>query len=207
MTRKRIVIAVFALIGWALGAAFGAFVAPNADRYTVSANVVMLPAPDLTTVEASNFWDVLTRGQVSRTAAIIYNDYRWVPTAAEAAGVPQSDLTLYAAALPDTTMVDVTVTAGSSAAAEAALNSVLTTATEQVASVTAPYVAKVLWPPKDSAYPVPVPSRAQVMAAGAVAGILAGGTIGWYFERRRRQGRPAPDGTGEEVKDTARHRS
>ncbi len=206
MTRRRVVIAIFALIGAFLGAVFGVLAAPKADRYTVSAHVVLVPGPNLTTVDASDFWDVLTRGQVSRTAAIIYNDYRWIPSAAKAAGVPESELTLYAAALPDTTMVNVTVTAGSSAAAEAALNSVLTNATEQVASVTAPYTARVLWPPESSSYPVPVPSRVQVMAAGAMAGMLAGGSIAWYFERRRRRGLPAPDDTGEEIKDTARHR-
>lgn len=185
MTKRRVVIVVFALIGAVLGAAVGALMAPTAERYTVSADVALLPAPDLTTVEASDFWDVLTRGQVSRTAAVIYNDYRWIPSAAQAAEVPQSELTLYAAALPETTLLTVTVTANSGPAAETALNDVLINAAQEVASVTAPYVARVLWPPQNSASPVAVPGRAQVAAAGAVAGILAGGGIGWFVGRRR----------------------
>lgn len=192
MTKRRIVIVLFALIGAVFGAAVGAFVAPTAKRYTVSADVAMLPAPDLTTVEASDFWDVLTRGQVSRTAAVIYSDYRWIPSAAQAAGVPQSELTLYAAALPETTLLTVTVTANSGAAAETAINDILINAAQEVASVTAPYTARVLWPAQNSASPVAVPGRTQVAAAGAVAGLLGGGGIGWFVARRR-FGQPAGD--------------
>lgn len=185
MTKRRIIIVLFALVGAVLGAAVGVYMAPTAERYTVSADVAMLPASDLTTAESSSFWDVVTRGQITRTAAIIYNDYRWMPSAAEAAGVPQSELTLYAAALPETTMLKVTVTANSGPAAETALNDVLINAAAEVASVTAPFVAKVLWPPNNSASPVAVPGRTQVAAAGFVAGILGGGGIGWFYVRRR----------------------
>ncbi len=44
---------------------------------------------------------------------MLYNDPRWLPSAANAAKVPQSELALTAAALPDTTIVTVTVDAGS----------------------------------------------------------------------------------------------
>ncbi len=193
MTKRRVVIAVVALIGAFIGALLGAFVAPQASRYTASANVALLPGPDLTTVEASNFWEVLTRGQVTRTAAIVYNDPRWLPSAAKAANVPQSKLTLAAAALPETTMLAVTVTAASPAAAEAGLQDVLTTATSDVTSLAAPYLVKVLWPPAGSAVRVPAPSRPQVAAAGALGGLLVGGGIGWFVLRRR----PSPAALGE----------
>jgi hypothetical protein len=186
MTKRRtIVIVVFAVLGAALGAGVGALVAPTADRYTVSTNVAMLPASSLTTAEASSFWDVLTRGQVSRTAAIVYDDSRWLTSAAKAAGVQPSQLTLTAAALPETTIVAVTVTANTPGAAEAALSDVLTTAAPQVASVTAPFQASPLWPPKDSAHPIAVSSRTQVAGAGGLAGLLIGGGIGWLVSRRR----------------------
>jgi capsular polysaccharide biosynthesis protein len=208
MTKRRIIIvAAIALIGAVLGAGLGAIAAPTPDRYTVSANVVMVPPTDLTTAESSSFWDVLTGGQVTRTAAIVYDDARWLPSAAKAAGVPQSDLTVTAAALPDTTVATVTVTAGSSAAAEAALNDVLTTAAPEVAAVTAPFQAKVL-PTQGSAQPVYVPGRTQVAAAGALAGLLVGGSIGWFLVRRNRARATGLDEHADDVgEDGARHRS
>jgi capsular polysaccharide biosynthesis protein len=185
MTRFRIVIAVFALVGAVIGAGLGYLLAPEAHRYTASANVAVLPAANLTTEEASSFWDVLTRGQVGRTAAVLYDDPRWLPSAANAAKVPESELTLTAAALPETTMVSVTVTARSPAAAESALNDVLTTATGEVTSLTAPYAVKVIWPPKGSATPVPIAGRSQLAAAGALGGLLVGGALAWFGLRSR----------------------
>jgi hypothetical protein len=186
MTKRRIMIAVFALIGAVLGAGVGAVAAPGASRYVAEANVAFLPAPELTMVEASDFWEVLTRGQVTRTAAIVYGDPRWLPSAADAAKVSRDDLTLSAAALPETTILQVTVTAGSAEAAEAALNNVLTTATPDVSSLATPYFVKVMWPPQDSASPEPSPGRTQLAGAGALAGLLAGGGVGWFLSRRRR---------------------
>jgi hypothetical protein len=186
MTKPRIMIAVLALIGAVLGAGIGAVAAPGSSRYVAEANVAFLPAPELTMVEASDFWEVLTRGQVTRTAAIVYDDPRWLTSAANAAKIPRDDLTLNAAALPETTILTVTVSAGSAAAAEAALNNVLVTATPEVSALAEPYFVKVMWPPEGSASPEPTPGRMQVAAAGALAGLLAGGGIGWFLSRRRR---------------------
>ncbi|MGY4711960.1 hypothetical protein ACXDF8_20740 [Mycolicibacterium sp. CBM1] len=188
MTRQRVVIAVVALIGVLFGAAFGFALAPQPHRFQASAHVALLPAADLTTEEASAFWEVLTRGQVSRTAAVLYNDPRWLPSAANAAKVPESELALTAAALPDTTMMAVTVDAGSRAAAEKALTDVLTNATPEVTSLVAPFAVKVLWPPQGNATPVPGPGRMQIAAAGALGGLLIGGGVGWLLARSRRRG-------------------
>ncbi|MCX2932692.1 hypothetical protein ORI20_20680 [Mycobacterium sp. CVI_P3] len=185
MTKRRITIVVVAVIGAVLGAVLGVLAAPKPSRFVASANVAFLPGPDLTTVEASNFWEVLTRGQITRTAAIVYNDARWLTPAADAAKVPIGELTLMAAAVPETTMLTVTVTANSAAAAEAALNSVLVTATPEVSSLAAPYFVKVLWPPKNSAYPEATPGPMQVGAAGGLGGLLVGAGVGWFVARRR----------------------
>lgn len=185
MTRFRIFIVVAAFVGSLIGAGLGYLLAPEAHRYQASANVALLPAANLTTEEASSFWDVLTRGQISRTAAVLYEDPRWLPSAANAAKVPESELTVTSAALPETTMVSVTVTAGSPAAAEAALNDVLTTATAEVTSLTAPYAVKVIWPPKGSATPVPIAGRSQLAVAGALGGLLIGAAVAWFGLRSR----------------------
>lgn len=186
MTRHRVPISVLAVVGAVLGAGLGFLLAPHANRYTASANVALLPPPNLTTVDSSNFWEVLTRGQVSRTAAVVYDDPRWLTSAASAARVPQDELALTAAALPETTMVSITVQAGSPAAAEAALNDVLTNATPEVTSLTVPYVIRVVWPPENNAVRVALPGPSQVVAAGALGGLLIGGGIGWLLARRGR---------------------
>lgn len=206
MNKRRIVIAVFALAGALVGALLAAMVAPQSSRYTASANVALLPGPGLTTVEASDFWEVLTRGQVTRTAAIVYDDSRWLASAAETADVAQQDLTLTAAARPETTMIVVSVTAPSSAAAEAALNDVLTTATPEVSSLAAPYFVKVLWPQQGSAAPVGVPGRLQFAAAGALGGLLVGGSVGWFVMRRRRIGQVAEERANDTAEDEVRLR-
>lgn len=200
MSKNRIALIICALIGAVLGAGLGFMLAPNSHRYEVSAKVGLLPAANLTTEKASAFWEVLTRGQVTRTAAVVYRDNRWLPAAAQAAKVHSSELSLTAKALPETTFVEVTVEAGSAAAAESALTDVLTTATPEVTSVVIPYTMKILWPPPRSARVVPAPSSFQVASAGAIGGLFLGAGIGWFVGSRWRRddvvGVPA-DGVGE----------
>ena len=187
MTRHRITIAVFALVGAVIAAALGYLLTPQSQRYQASAHVALLPAPNLSADQSSAFWEVLTRGQVSRTAAVLYNDPRWLPSAANAAKAALGDLYMEAAALPDTTMVTITMSASSPEAAELALNDVLTTATPEVTSLSVPFTVKVLWPPKGSAVPLPSPGPTQFAAAGALAGLLIGGGLGWFVARSRRR--------------------
>lgn len=195
MTTKRIFIAIAALIGAVVGAAAGYFLAPSPHRYEASAKVALLPAANLTTAEASSFWEVLTRGQISRMAAVLYHDPRWLPAAANAAKVSQDELSVNAAAMPETTLVSVTVEADSKAAAEAALNSVLNSATPEVTALSSPYAVKVLWPPTGSAMQVPLPSGSQVAAAGALGGLFLGAGIGGLAFRSRRRPAVKPSST------------
>lgn len=192
MTKPRRLIAILAVVGALLGVALGAVVATGPSRYTASADVALLPAPNLTLVEASDFWEVLTSGQVTRTAAIVYGDPRWLTAAADAARVRRSDVSLTAAALPETTILTVTVSAGSAEAADAALNNVLTTATPEVTSLVAPFFVKVLWPPENSAWEKSAPGKTQMMLVGALGGLLIGSGVGWWLSRHRRDGTNSP---------------
>ncbi len=189
MTKRRLVVLLFAFAGAFIGAILGALATPQSSRYEAWVNVVLVPPPDMSSAEASSFWEVLTNGQISRTAAIIYYDDRWLPSAASTAKVPQSELTLAAYAQPETTLLTVVAEANSSAAAESALNDVLTTATPEVSSVLAPYFVKVLRPVHGGA--VPGPGKTQFAAAGAFGGLLVCGGLGWFLLLRpRSQGDP-----------------
>jgi len=186
MSKRRLIICAFALVGALIGVVLGVSAAPGNTRYQISANVALVPPPNLSTVEASGFWEVLTRGQVSRTAAILYSDPRWIPSAANAAKADPGDLYVEATALPETTMMTVSVSASSAQAAEAALNDILTTATPDVASLAAPYFVKVLWPQKGSAVVLPAPGKTTFGGAGFLGGLLVGGGIGVFAPRFRR---------------------
>ena len=203
MTKRRLIICAFALMGALVGGVLGVMVAPDGTRYKISTNVALVPPPNLSTTESSGLWEVLTGGQINRNAAIVYADPRWSPSAANAAKVPQGDLVLTAAALPETTLLIITATASSAAGAEAALNDLPTTATPEVASLAAPYFVKVIWPPKGSAVALPSSDPTQMGGAGALGGLLLGGGIGVLGLRWRRGpgnlgGFPA-EGIGEAV--------
>jgi len=83
---------------------------------------------------------VLTKGQATRTAAIVLGQPHWLDSAVRAVGGRAGDLTLVAGAIPQTTLVDVTVDAGSASAAETALRTVLDAATPDAARVSGPFV-------------------------------------------------------------------
>ena len=106
--RPRPILAFAAVIGALIGGAVGMLV-PLATHYQAAAQVAMVPGTNLTTADASAYWEVLTQGQVSHTAATVFSDPRWKASAVSAAGVDASQITLTAGAIPNTTMVSITV--------------------------------------------------------------------------------------------------
>ena len=87
MTKRRLIICSFALMGALVGGVLGVMVAPGGTRYKISTNVALVPPPNLSTSESSGLWEVLTGGQINRNAAIVYSDPRWLPSAANAADI------------------------------------------------------------------------------------------------------------------------
>ncbi|MUL64001.1 hypothetical protein BOO86_05950 [Mycobacterium sp. CBMA 234] len=166
------------------GIAGGLF--PVSTTYRATAQIAMVPGASLTTADTSAYWEVLTQGQVSRTAAAIFSDPRWLASAASAAGVGASDFTLTAGAIPDTTMVSITADAPSARAAEAAVDDVLNHAMPEVTTILAPFQVRVVSPPT-AASPMTT-SRTQLVLAGALGGLLLGAAAGivvsWLRSRR-----------------------
>jgi hypothetical protein len=144
----------------------------------------MLPGPDVPLDQASNFWEVLNRGQATRSAAIVLGNDRWLDAAASTAGVPKSELALAAGALPDTTLITVTMQANSAKAADLALESVLTSASDVAATVSGPFKLESITSP-DSAHSMS-PDRVQTFGALGIAGLSIGAGAGLLVSRAAR---------------------
>src|SRR5580765_4428146 len=139
---NRIVV-ICALVGLAIGVAAALF-CPLPTKYRATAQVAMVAGTELTTAEASSYWEVLTQGQIPRTAAVAFSDPRWLQGAAAAAGVSETDLKLTAGAVPDTTLVSITADAPSAGAATAAVANLLKNATPEVGTISAPFKVHVV---------------------------------------------------------------
>jgi hypothetical protein len=181
-----------AVVGIVVGMVVGLLVAQGPTRYRAHATLAMLPGPQVAEAEVSNFWEVLSRGQATRTGAIVLGQDRWLSTAAADAGVPASELTLAAGSVPETTLIEITMDANSAEAAERALAAVLDSASAEAAAVSGPFALETVGPPEGSATELS-PAQPEVLAAFGFAGLLLGLGIGLLVlgrRGRRRLGTP-----------------
>lgn len=178
-------VATAAVVGALIGGVAGMLI-PLTTHYQAAAQIAMVPGADLTTADASAYWEVLTQGQVSRTAATVFSDPRWKPSAVSASGVDDSEITLTAGAIPDTTMVSITADGPSAHAVQAALSDLLDKAMPEVTAVSAPFTARIVSQPINvTGTSVP---RVQAELAGAVGGLVIGAAAGIGFSWLRRRG-------------------
>lgn len=173
---------ILTTLGMVAGVLLADAFADRENRYTAQATLAMLPARDLPLEQVSNFWEVLNRGQATGSAAVVLNDGRWLGPAAAVAGVPRSDLTLSAGAIPETTLITVAMTARSANAAETALATVLADAVGPAAEVSGPFRLETVVPAQGSATAVS-PTPIQVFGALGVAGSLIGAGAGYRVAR------------------------
>lgn len=186
MAEPRTVIAVVALVGALLGGMLGVLLPPKPTHFSATATVVMSPDSTRTGGEVTAFWSVLNRGQVTRQAASLFQDLRWIPDIAEAVDIPEDDVKLESYMLPETMIVKVTVITTSLESADAALNELLITALPAVERLVPPFAVRVVWPLPHSAIPLPVPSTSQAGASGALWGGLAGFVVAAAYGRWNR---------------------
>ncbi|MGQ9406677.1 lipopolysaccharide biosynthesis protein [Mycolicibacterium gilvum] len=195
--RRWRLVAACGVIGLLAGALLGSLVLGGTKRYTAEATLAMLPASYIPTSEAAGYWEVLNHGQATRSAALVLGQGTWLPTAAAAAGVAPSELSLTAGAVRDTTLIGVTIEANSPEAAEAALSSVLIDATGPATDISGPFRLEVIKSPVGSAQSIN-PSILQTAGAGGIAGLALGAGIGLLAGRRPRRSDP-------DLSDRARH--
>lgn len=188
-------LAVLGLLAGVLAAAV--LTGRDPARYTAEATLAMLPSQQVPVTQAPGFWEVLSRGQATRSASIVLSDRKWLGNAATAAAVPESTLELEAGAISDTTLITIQMKADSATAAETALNKVLADALGPAAGASGPFRLEVVSAPDGSAESM-APERMQMFAALGLAGLLVGGGAGFLMNRwaQRRWTRRA-DGSDE----------
>ncbi|OBA92792.1 hypothetical protein A5662_20875, partial [Mycobacteriaceae bacterium 1482268.1] len=181
-------------VGLLIGLAVACVLTGHSQRFTAQATLAVLPPADLPVDRAASYWEIVNYGQAARSAAIVLGDKRGLRAAADAAGVPQSELGLSAGAVPDTTLIDVTMEANSPRAAESALSSVIHDAAGSSASVSAPFRLDTVSSPEGTARSM-TPSRVQTFGTAGISGLLlgagAGLLISWLAQRRLATGKGA----------------
>jgi hypothetical protein len=188
-----------ALAGLLVGVLVAVQVTSAPPRYRATSPLALLPGPQLAAAELPDYWEVLSRGQATRTSALVLGQPRWLAAAAIDSGEPAAGLALAAGAIPDTSLISVTVEADTSKAAELALRSVIQSASREAAGVSGPFALNVVGAPEGSAVSL-APDEAPVLVAGGLAGLLMGAGLGLVVERgltararRRRESAADPD--------------
>ena len=203
-------VVTFGLVGLAAGLIAAYLYSGAQERVKAQATLSMLPGPEVPELNLPDYWEVINQGQPTRSAGIVLADSHWLNSAATAAGVPRSELELVAGAIPETSLIIVTMKADSPEAAERALDSVLKQASGVAASAAGPYILETVTSPVGSARSI-MPTQAQWTAGLGIGGLLVGVGLGlvisrWAQQRSSACDRPAmPDESG--AADTGGRRS
>ena len=195
LTRTWLVVTALATVGLLIGLLGAQIVTARTAAFTAQATLAALPGPEITAAETPAFWEVLDAGQVTRSAAIVLADDRWLGGAALAAGVRKSTLTLTAGAIPQTTLITVTMKADSPGAANAALGSVLNDALGLAATVSGPFKLQIVTGPRVQSLE---PNHIQLFGALGIAGLLVGAGAGLFISRSARTRLTPSPGEGKE---------
>ena len=188
--RTRLVVAALATSGLLLGLIVAHLLTTGEQRYLAQATLAMVPAQDVKPDVAIQFWEVLNRGQATRTAALALEDDRWRASAASATGVPEDGITLRASAITDTTLISVEVEAPTSWSAATALDTVLKDGSAYAATISGPFRLETITATGSSAEAL-TPNRFQTLGVLGVAGLLVGAGGGALISRSV-QGRSEP---------------
>ena len=187
-----------ALAGLLIGVLVAVQVTSAPPRYRATSTLALLPGPQLATAELPDYWEVLSRGQATRTSALVLGQPRWLAAASIDSGDPAAALALAAGAIPDTSLISVTMEADTSKSAELALRSVIQAASTEAAGVSGPFVLNVVGAPEGSAVSL-TPDEAPVLVAGGLAGLLIGAGLGLVAERALVARRPRRGGSAADL--------
>ncbi|MET4430129.1 MULTISPECIES: hypothetical protein [unclassified Mycolicibacterium] len=202
LARAWLITTGFALLGLLAGVVAAAtLIGRESERFTAEATLAMLPSQQVPVTQAPGFWEVLSRGQATRSAAIVLADPKWLAAAAGAAAVPESDLSLEAGAIADTTLISVTVQANSVPSAQQVLDSVVQQAIVPAASASGPFRLEVVRSTVSATGSEP--TRAQIFLALGFAGVLLGGGLGMLVSRTALRRGQSTNESGETARNSA----
>lgn len=174
-----VVVVVFAILGLVAGLLAASFTARQ-ERFEAKVTLAMLPGPDVPPDVSLGFWEVLNRGQATRTAALTLEDRRWPEAMSQATGIDASEFKLSAAAIPDTTLIEVRVETGSAWAVERGLNVVVTEGIDYAETVSGPFQLETVsidYGPATSLDP----TQLQQFIVFGIAGLLIGAGAGFMI--------------------------
>jgi capsular polysaccharide biosynthesis protein len=131
--RRWPALVVALLLGLLAGAAVGAYLASRPATWTAETQLLVTPAKDLPAASLTSYYEALSRGQITATAAAIAADGKLLDSARSAAGVSAGEgLTSTASVVPDTTLVRVSVTAPSKTDAQTVTKELVAQATAEL---------------------------------------------------------------------------
>lgn len=185
--RPRVTILVCAIIGLLIGVALAALLSLLPSRYEATATLALTPEAGRGTTEDSALWEVLSRGQATRTTALVLSSPRFLPE-----GAAESGMSLTVGALPETTLIQAHLTASRPEVAEAVLDYVLKRAIPEASGVSGPFALKVVDPPEGSAKLISTGPVQQFLSLG-LGGLLLG--VGLSYGALR-WAHPADEPTG-----------
>ncbi|WP_219416028.1 hypothetical protein [Pseudonocardia nigra] len=198
--RALLVVVVVGIVCALAGASAAYLVLSSQEpRFRAETQVALLPARNTPPEDLSNYWEALSRGQAARIAAEVLGQRRWLGPAAQAAGVATESIRLAAGAVADTTLIDVSMEAGSAAAAEIGLDTAVREARPVVEEVSGPFALEVVQSAAGSAEELGVASNQLIAVAGATGLLIGGGLALMVLRRRarrqlaRRVATPTPD--------------
>lgn len=201
--RTRLLVATLAIIGLLVGS-LTAFLTLRHERFIAQATLAMLPAPEVPPEAALGFWEVLNGGQVTRTAAMTLRDPRWLGAMSMETGVLASEFTLSAAAVPDTTLIEVSLQTSSAWAAERGLSTVIRDGVPFAEKVSGPFTIETVSVEYGSDQSLS-PSLIRQIGAFGLAGLLVGAGAGFLVSwaaqgsKSRRERHTKPTGPSSQV--------
>lgn len=161
-------------------------------RYRAEMQLALLPGPRVPPEEVADYWEALSGGQAARIGAEVLGQRRWVTPVAQAAGVGEQPIRVTSGAIADTSLINVTVEAGSAQAAERAADALFREARPLVEQVSGPFVLEVVQPAAGTAAATG-PPRSQLLAVVGAAALLIGSGVALLVVRQRAARSSTPD--------------
>jgi hypothetical protein len=186
LTRRALVAVVLSgLLAAGLSLAVTAIVVGGSmQKYRATAQLALVPGPQVPAEEVPSYWEALNGGQAARVAAAVFAQPQWLAPAGAAAGVPASGITTTAGVVESTSLLSVTAETTSERAAEVALDALIASATPTAEEVSGPFAIIVVQSAGGTAELAGIEAT-QLLTVVFIGGLLLGSGIALVVARAR----------------------